>query len=326
MEFHVQDHLRPQTQVSDTVPPQLKRLLLPCSTPSYTSFPGGAILNQHVKEQGFSIWIHHFFVTAEAVHLTAYTPLPTNTMHYTVKGTAHCILAPDQAVCLTPDTYHLFYVPPLIHNAVVLEEDFISFHIDLAPSMLEIMTLSDPAVRLLLEQLTGVNTEGIQYHAGTTSYRVRTVIEEILAWREEDPGMYRLFLKSKVYELMRLYAREQKQTTHTYAAQSVRQRQLNEIVDYINSHIDAPLSLPILGAKFGQSPRNLNRLFQQYTGKSPGKFIFIQRMQHATALLLGSDIPIREIGFKVGLENFPSFERAFTRHYGFPPGKLRRLH
>lgn len=48
-----------------------------------------------------------------------------------------------------------------------------------------------------------------------------------------------------------------------------------------------------------------------------------QRLAGARALLQGTDLPVKAIGYRCGYLNNASFTRAFSRHYGIAPTRFR---
>ncbi|MFC2440861.1 MAG: ATP-binding protein [Segatella maculosa] len=59
------------------------------------------------------------------------------------------------------------------------------------------------------------------------------------------------------------------------------------------------------------------------TGKSPGDFITILRMQKAAELLQRGET-IQDVAVKIGLSDANYFSTAFKKHYGVPPSKYKK--
>jgi AraC-like DNA-binding protein len=47
-------------------------------------------------------------------------------------------------------------------------------------------------------------------------------------------------------------------------------------------------------------------------------------MQRAKSLILETNVPIKKIGLDLGYSETAHFTRAFKKHYGFAPSRLRR--
>jgi len=95
-------------------------------------------------------------------------------------------------------------------------------------------------------------------------------------------------------------------------------------VRFIHDNLSRPLPLAEIAAQVHLSPRHLSRLFTRFTGKSPAHYITHARMDRARGLLLRSRTPIKEIAATVGYPDVHHFTRAFTAHFGCPPGEMRR--
>lgn len=95
-------------------------------------------------------------------------------------------------------------------------------------------------------------------------------------------------------------------------------------VRFIHDNLNRPLPLAEIAAQVYLSPRHLSRLFARFTGKSPAHYITHARMDRARGLLLRSQTPIKEVAATVGYPDVHHFTRAFTAHFGTPPGEMRR--
>ena len=95
-------------------------------------------------------------------------------------------------------------------------------------------------------------------------------------------------------------------------------------VRFIHDNLNRPLPLAEIAAQVHLSSRHLSRLLMRFTGKSPAHYITHARMDRARGLLLRSPAPIKEIGAAVGYPDVHHFTRAFTAHFGTPPGEMRR--
>lgn len=101
-----------------------------------------------------------------------------------------------------------------------------------------------------------------------------------------------------------------------------RQRRLVE--DYVESlEFDAP-SISALASLCGLSERYFCRLFREDTGQSIGKYLHSAQVRRAQHLLLNSDLPLKEIAFRLGFANAANFSAAFKAAMHQPPGAFRQ--
>jgi AraC-like DNA-binding protein/TolB-like protein len=83
-------------------------------------------------------------------------------------------------------------------------------------------------------------------------------------------------------------------------------------------------SVEILADKSGVSRSVLHRKLKKLTGKSATDLIIETRLQHAKELLENDIATISEISFKVGFNDPSYFNKVFKKHFGVPPGKIRK--
>lgn len=84
-----------------------------------------------------------------------------------------------------------------------------------------------------------------------------------------------------------------------------------------------PPRLQTLAAIAGLSPSHFLRSFFLETGATPGKAIQTLRLRQALRLLLGTNMPVSEIGESLGYSSPSHFIDAFKRAVGATPGTVR---
>lgn len=90
------------------------------------------------------------------------------------------------------------------------------------------------------------------------------------------------------------------------------------------NHDDPGLALADVARAIATSARQLQRVFAEHAGGAFRDEIIAIRMQHAAALLQTGDLPVAEVGRRVGYGQPSHFAKAFRRHHGIPPSSLRR--
>jgi AraC-like DNA-binding protein len=105
----------------------------------------------------------------------------------------------------------------------------------------------------------------------------------------------------------------------------LRLRQI-QIQDYIRRRLGDPTLTPsTVAAACGVSVRQLHRVFQA-TGTSPAAWIRRQRLEQCRRELVDpalADRPVVAIGARWGYPDPATFNRAFRREFGLPPGEYR---
>jgi AraC family transcriptional regulator len=99
---------------------------------------------------------------------------------------------------------------------------------------------------------------------------------------------------------------------------------VSEIKCYIKNHAASDLSLDMIASAFGVSRRHVTRLFREKTGMTIGEFHEQERIVQARSLLTATDLPVREIAWRVGLESGSALARMMRRVAGITPTAARR--
>ena len=99
---------------------------------------------------------------------------------------------------------------------------------------------------------------------------------------------------------------------------------LREIVGYLGEHFTEPLSLPEVASHFGLSPQYFSTFFRENFGRTFTQHINSLRIEQAARLLRETDLPVMEVGFSVGFDNFSYFIKRFRSVYGVSPSHYRK--
>jgi AraC-like DNA-binding protein len=70
---------------------------------------------------------------------------------------------------------------------------------------------------------------------------------------------------------------------------------------------------------------NFRRVFREYTGFSPAKYIQEVRFNKAKEALTNSTLSVKEIAFMMGFDNYEYFFTAFKRMAGMTPAEYRAM-
>lgn len=91
----------------------------------------------------------------------------------------------------------------------------------------------------------------------------------------------------------------------------------------MEQHLEGGMPIEKLAASVGLSRRQLERIFLEKAGMSPGRAYSRLRMERARTLLIQSKSPMIEVALDVGFESASHFSRAFKRLYGRTPSQIR---
>lgn len=97
------------------------------------------------------------------------------------------------------------------------------------------------------------------------------------------------------------------------------QRKLQQVIDYIYTHLERDLSLLELANLVQISPHYFSLLFKQSTGLAPHQYVIKIRVDRAKQLLLQGKISIADIAQIVGFANQSHLNLHFKRLVGVTP-------
>ena len=100
-------------------------------------------------------------------------------------------------------------------------------------------------------------------------------------------------------------------------------RHLQELISFIEQHLDHPLTVDDLAQRVHLSPYHFIRRFQAAFHQTPHQYVINRRLEKAKALLANSELPVTEICLTVGFESLGSFSTLFRRQVGWAPSVYR---
>jgi two-component system response regulator YesN len=103
-----------------------------------------------------------------------------------------------------------------------------------------------------------------------------------------------------------------------------RAREINDIKEYVQSHIMNPdLSLQMVADHIHVHPVTVSKLFKAETGENLSDYIMRLRMEKASYMLKAGNDKIYEIAFKLGYQNPNYFIKVFKKYFGLTPQEYR---
>ena len=99
---------------------------------------------------------------------------------------------------------------------------------------------------------------------------------------------------------------------------------LAEVFGFIEERYGEPISLKDVARAVGLSAGHLTTVVGRKTGRIVLEWITERRMAEARRLLVGTDLPVEEVGRSVGYGDSGYFVRTFRRAHGATPLGWRR--
>ena len=87
---------------------------------------------------------------------------------------------------------------------------------------------------------------------------------------------------------------------------------------------DETFKLDVLYKELGMSSTQFYRKYQSLTGQLPREYLQECRLNHAHGLLTDTDQNVTEACYNSGFNNPDSFARAFRKHFGVSPSKIKQ--
>lgn len=112
--------------------------------------------------------------------------------------------------------------------------------------------------------------------------------------------------------------RNQLKANETYA------ERFHKVFEYIDRHLDEPISVSQLSAVAHFSPFHFHRQFTEYTGVPVFRYVQLMRLRRASYLLaFNRNERVVDVALGVGFEAPESFARAFRNTFGQSPSEFR---
>jgi AraC family transcriptional regulator len=96
-------------------------------------------------------------------------------------------------------------------------------------------------------------------------------------------------------------------------------KKVNEIIDYISSHLHEPLNLDFLATKACISTYHFHRIMKAYLQEPLASYISRQRLERAAQYLQTRKIKLADLALSVGYETPQSFSKAFKKYFKITP-------
>ncbi len=94
--------------------------------------------------------------------------------------------------------------------------------------------------------------------------------------------------------------------------------------DYIEGHLNSPMTLVELARVAEYSPWHSARIFKELTGKAPFEYIRALRLTRAAMRLRDEPVKVIDVALDFVFDSHEGFTRAFAREFGLSPNSYRK--
>lgn len=164
---------------------------------------------------------------------------------------------------------------------------------------------------------------------GTTSVAMQTVLHQILHCPFQDITK-KIYLESKVWELMALLIEEEKERYEVKRPFSTLKPEdidrIHHAKEILTQQIDHPPLLLDLARQVGLNDCSLKRGFREVFGTTAFGYLHDYRLEQARQLLLENRFNVSEIAVRVGFGSCSYLSKVFRKKYGVSPKQYQSQH
>ncbi|HEX8722632.1 MAG TPA: helix-turn-helix transcriptional regulator [Pyrinomonadaceae bacterium] len=131
-------------------------------------------------------------------------------------------------------------------------------------------------------------------------------------------------VEQALVHLLRRYANLRRDAHLELSRAGLVDRRLRLAVELMQAHMHRDLPLEEIAAAAHLSPFHFARLFKKLTGATPHSYLASLRAARAGQLLAETDLPVTEVGARVGYQSSSHFARAFRQATGLSPSAYRK--
>ncbi|MET0646650.1 MAG: AraC family transcriptional regulator [Pyrinomonadaceae bacterium] len=145
--------------------------------------------------------------------------------------------------------------------------------------------------------------------------------------REEAAGQELVvgaLVEQALVQLLRRYANLRRSAHLELSRAGLVDRRIRLAVELMHAHMHRDLALEEIASAAHLSPFHFARLFKKLTGATPHAYLAALRAARAQALLAETDLPVTEVGARVGYMSSSHFARAFRQATGISPRAYRK--
>ena len=99
---------------------------------------------------------------------------------------------------------------------------------------------------------------------------------------------------------------------------------VREAINYIEAHLEEPISLRELAEMSHMNANYFSVLFKEHTGLTFSDYLTRRRVQRAKELIVGTTLSVNEISERVGYQTAKYFIKVFRKLEGMSPGQYRQ--
>lgn len=251
---------------------------------------------------------------------------PFMRIYYIVKGKAKLKL-PSGIIELKP--HFMYYIPAFTTHSYICDSYFSLYYIHLYEDNQNGISLLDdwkfPTEiqaneydKDLIKELCKINPFMKLPESDPASYDNKpTLIKSLIA--NKSRAMYdKIESRGIVYIILSRFIK------HAQKVSTCRDKRIETTVNYIRNNLYNDINIKDLAQKVFLSTDHFIKLFKHEMHSTPLQYISQKKIERAQLLLATSDMPVKNIAFKLSYDDYSYFCRIFKKITGITPNEYRR--
>ncbi len=154
---------------------------------------------------------------------------------------------------------------------------------------------------------------------------ISEILNLLVAEVQSGGASGRLYVDSLALALtIRFLFLGERQTTRSCRTAMIPQHHLFRVQEFIESRLEADLTLQELASEVGYSRSHFLRMFHATTGMTPHRYVLKRRVERARQQLEQVEQSIAEVAFRCGFSSQAHLTLAFRKEFGITPAEYRR--
>ncbi len=304
-------------EFNNNIPKQYRPLLQPFTTASCMLSHAMDIIEQHIQVNGCCIG-YETIIAREPVNIQYELSKQKYIIQCMLAGNLRYALPGDQSLYVHQGQYHFLQCEPGNYHLPLQPCTYTSFYIDLPVFLLQKIAARAPVIQQLLN---AGNKHAATQTLGNnilTSELLQEIMEILQSDRKRPLFDIKLegrllYLLSRMIELVEQSDGEDAPNLMT------------TIKNYIDTHLEEPLSLKKISRAYYVSEASLKQRFKVFTGENFSDYTIKKRMEKARELLQSSELTIGDIAHRVGYEEPTNFTREYKKYFNRVPSSERKI-
>jgi AraC family transcriptional regulator len=197
------------------------------------------------------------------------------------------------------------------------------------PEVLHVYLPPHSFMHLIRENNTDFRAQDLRYQCSVDNPAVLRMTSNIVSELRDETSAGGMKMDELAIELIGTLAQDHAElnasnTPITMAKGVLDRRRLNRVLEYIETNLDADISINDLAQVACFSLFHFVRAFHHAMGRPPNAYLGARRLDRAKQLLVYSDTPLVDVSLISHFSSQANFTKAFTRAMGTSPARYRR--